>query len=67
MKKISWWCLLFCFITIIYFFIVEQFRGEALSPVQNMILTTTYFLVATALIILFSIKNSEKKNGENSK
>lgn len=67
MKKISLVVLLLCFITIIYFFIVEQFRGEILSPRQNMILTTSYFLVAIALIILFSTKANEKKKGNNSK
>ena len=67
MKKISLVVLVLSFILIIYFFIKEQFRGVTLSPTENMILTATYFLVAAALITLFSIKNSEKKNGENFK
>lgn len=67
MKKISLVVLVLSFITITYFFVKEQFRGVALSPAENMILTGTYFLVAIALIILFRIKDREKKNSEDLK
>lgn len=62
MKKIIITILALCMITIIYLFIKEQFKGVVLSQKENIFLSITYLVTGISLIILFRIKNSEKKN-----
>jgi hypothetical protein len=54
-------------ITIIYFFIREQFNGVVLSHTENMLLSVTYLLVGISLLILFRLKNMENKKQDNLK
>lgn len=62
MKKIITALLALCMVTIIYFFIKEQFIGIVLSKNENILLAVTYLVTGISLIILFRIKHLEKKN-----
>ena len=61
MKKFLFFLLLLCFITIVYFFIREQFNKVVLTRNENLALSVTYLLVGIILLILFIIKNKENK------
>ena len=62
MKKIIITLLALCMVTIIYFFVKEQFNGIVLSKNENTVLSITYLVTGIALIILFRLKHLEKKN-----
>jgi hypothetical protein len=65
MRKFLFFLLLISFITIVYFFIREQFNKVVLNRNENFALAVTYLLVGIILLILFIIKNKEnKKNSE---
>jgi hypothetical protein len=61
MKKFLFFLLFICFITIVYFFIKEQFNKVVLTRNENLALSVTYLLVGLILLILFIIKNKENK------
>ena len=61
MKKLLFILLLICFITIVYFFIKEQFNKVVLTSGENLVLSITYLLVGIILLILFIVKNKENK------
>jgi hypothetical protein len=61
MKKFLFFSLVICFITIVYFFIREQFNKVVLTHNENLALSVTYLLVGIILLILFIIKNKEDK------
>ena len=61
MKRFLFLLLLVCFITIVYFFIREQFNKIVLTRNENLVLSVTYLLVGIILLILFIIKNKENK------
>jgi Ca2+/Na+ antiporter len=61
MKKLLFFSLVICFITIVYFFIREQFNKVVLTHNENLALSVTYLLVGIILLILFIIKNKEDK------
>lgn len=61
MKKIIIILLALCMITIIYFFIKEQFKGIVLSNKENTLLSITYLVTGISLLILFRLKHLEKK------
>jgi len=61
MKRLLFILLLICFITIVYFFIKEQFNKVVLTSGENLVLSITYLLVGIILLVLFIIKNSENK------
>ena len=61
MKKFLFFLLLLCFITIVYFFIREQFNKVVLTRNENLALSVTYLLVGIILLIFFITKNKEDK------
>ena len=61
MKRVLFILLLICFITIVYFFIKEQFNKVVLTSRENLVLSITYLLVGIILLVLFIIKNRENK------
>ena len=61
MRKFLFFLLVICFITIVYFFIREQFNKVVLNRNENFALAVTYLLVGIILLILFIIKNKENK------
>ena len=61
MKRLLFILLLICFITIVYFFIKEQFNKVVLTSGENLVLSITYLLVGIILLILFIVKNKENK------
>jgi len=61
MKKFLFFSLVICFITIVYFFIREQFNKVVLTHNENLALSVTYLLVGIILLILFITKNKEDK------
>ena len=61
MKRLLFILLLICFITIVYFFIKEQFNKVVLTSRENLMLSITYLLVGIILLVLFIIKNRENK------
>ncbi len=61
MKKLLFFLLLLCFITIVYFFIKEQFNKVVLTRNENLALSVTYLLVGIILLILFISRNKENK------
>jgi hypothetical protein len=61
MKKLLFFSLVICFITIVYFFIREQFNKVVLTHNENLALSVTYLLVGIILLILFITKNKEDK------
>jgi len=61
MKRLLFILLLICFITIVYFFIKEQFNKVVLTSRENLVLSITYLLVGIILLVLFIIKNRENK------
>ena len=61
MKRLLFILLLICFITIVYFFIKEQFNKVVLTSGENLVLSITYLLVGIILLILFIVKNRENK------
>lgn len=61
MKKFLFFLLLLCFITIVYFFIKEQFNKVVLTRNENLALSVTYLLVGIILLILFISRNKENK------
>lgn len=61
MKKFLFFLLLICFITIVYFFIKEQFNKVVLTRNENLALSVTYLLVGIILLILFISRNKENK------
>lgn len=66
MKKIIILFLLLCMVTIIYFFIKEQFKDITLSHKENTILSVTYLITGISLLILFRFNYLEKKKGQDS-
>lgn len=62
MKKIIITLLALCMVTIIYFFVKEQFKGIVLSKNENILLSITYLVTGISLLILFRIQHLEKKN-----
>jgi len=60
MKRLLFILLLICFITIVYFFIKEQFNKVVLTSGENLVLSITYLLVGIILLVLFIVK----KQGE---
>lgn len=67
MKKFAFVILLLCMVTIIHFFIREQFNKIVLSHNENLVLSITYLITGISLLILFILKNRENKNEENLK
>ncbi|MEO8822307.1 MAG: hypothetical protein ABI366_01955 [Ginsengibacter sp.] len=67
MKKIAFIALLISIITIIYFFIKEQFNKIVLSRNENLVLSITYLVVGISLLTLFWLKNRENKKEDNLK
>jgi hypothetical protein len=67
MKKFAFIILLLCMVTIIHFFIREQFNKIVLSHNENLVLSITYLITGISLLILFILKNRENKNEENLK
>lgn len=67
MKKFAFVILLLCMVTIIHFFIREQFNKIVLSHIENLVLSITYLITGISLLILFILKNRENKNEENLK
>ena len=67
MKKAAFIILLLSIVTIIYFFIKEQFNGIVLSQNENMVLSVTYLLVGISLLTVFWLKNKESNKEENFK
>lgn len=61
MKRLLFILLLICFITIVYFFIKEQFNKVVLTSGENLVLSITYLLVGIVLLILFIVKNRENR------
>jgi len=61
MKRLLFILLLICFITIVYFFIKEQFNKVVLTSGENLVLSITYLLVGIILLVLFIVKNRENK------
>ena len=61
MRKFLFFLLLISFITIVYFFIREQFNKVVLNRNENFALAVTYLLVGIILLILFIIKNKKNK------
>ena len=61
MKRLLFILLLICFITIVYFFIKEQFNKVVLTSRENLVLSITYLLVGIILLVLFIVKNRENK------
>jgi hypothetical protein len=66
MKKLAFIILLISMITIVHFFIKEQFNKIVLSQMENIVLSVTYLLVGVSLLILFLLKNKEDKKKSNS-
>lgn len=67
MKKFAFVILLLCMVTIIHFFIREQFNKIVLSHNENLVLSITYLITGISLLILFILKNRENKNEEKLK
>ncbi|MDE3185207.1 MAG: hypothetical protein KGM16_17485 [Bacteroidota bacterium] len=67
MKKTAFIFLLLSIITIVYFFIREQFNEVVLSHTENMVLSICYLLVGISLLILFRLKNLENKKQDHPK
>lgn len=67
MKKIAFIALLLSIVTIIYFFIKEQFNKIVLSRNENLVLSITYLIVGISLLTLFWVKNRENKKEDNLK
>jgi hypothetical protein len=61
MKKFLFFLLFICFITIVYFFIKEQFNKVVLTRNENLALSVTYLVVGLILLVLFIIKNKQNK------
>ena len=61
MKRLLFILLLICFITIVYFFIKEQFNKVVLTSGENLVLSITYLLVGIILLVLFIVKNRENR------
>ena len=61
MKRLLFILLLICFITIVYFFIKEQFNKVVLTSGENLVLSITYLLVGIILLVLFIGKNRENR------
>jgi hypothetical protein len=67
MKKAAFIILFLSAVTIVYFFIKEQFNGVVLSRNENLVLSITYLLVGISLLVLFRLKNKENKEEGNLK
>ena len=62
LKKISLLFMALSMVSIIYFFIKEQFNGVVLSSQENTIIYITYFVMGISFFILKRIQFLEKKN-----